>query len=396
VAVLFLDLDNFKAVNDTLGHGAGDELLRALSPRLQGALRASDTLARLGGDEFAVLCEDVRDGGAARVAERLAAALAAPVPAGGAEHHITASIGIAVAVAGGEPATPETLLRNADTAMYRAKERGRARFELFDRRLREETLRRLHIESGLRTAVERGELRLDYQPLVALPGGELRGVEALLRWDTPDEGELPPAEFIPAAEQSGLIVPIGTWVLEEACRQAARWRRARPDAPPPISVNVSALQVVQPDFAAVVRRALAQAGTPPELLCLELTETVLMEAGAATLQTLAAVRALGVRVMLDDFGTGYSALHYLEHIPLDGLKVDRSFVGGLGSRPQSAAIYSAVVAMAAALGLPVIAEGIETAGQAARLRELGCGLGQGFHFSRPVPATEIDALLAAG
>jgi diguanylate cyclase (GGDEF)-like protein/PAS domain S-box-containing protein len=394
VAVLFLDLDNFKSVNDTLGHGAGDELLRALTPRLQSVLRPADTLARLGGDEFAVLCEDLTEAGAVTVAERLAAVLREPIPAGGGEHHITASVGIAVADS--SAADPDGLLRDADAAMYRAKERGRARYELFDERLREQTVERLHIENGLRGAVQRGELRLVYQPLVSLEDGSLRGLEALLRWETPDRGLVMPDDFIPAAEQSGLIVPIGAWVLQEACRQAERWRRARSGDPLRVSVNVSAVQLAQPDFARVVERALLEAGATPELLCLELTETVLMEAGDAAVDVLHELRALGVQVVLDDFGTGYSALNYLEHIPLDGLKVDRTFAAGLAENgPHSSAIYGAVVAMASALSLPVVAEGVETAEQVSRLQALGCDVAQGFYFARPVPPEEIDALVAA-
>ncbi|MEA2393177.1 MAG: hypothetical protein QOJ82_1068 [Solirubrobacteraceae bacterium] len=394
VAVLFLDLDNFKAVNDTFGHGTGDELLTALTPRLQAALRSADTLARLGGDEFAVLCEDL-DGEqqAVGIAERVAAALTEPVVVGDNEHFVSVSIGIALADTA--DASPEALLRDADAAMYRAKERGRARFELFDERLRERTLERLQTETRLRGAIKRGELRLVYQPVVSLADGALRGVECLLRWEDPERGSVAPAQFIPVAEQSGLIVPIGTWVLQEACRQASHWLRMRPDEPLNVSVNVSALQLVQPDFADIVAAALAAAAAPPEILYLELTESVLIEAGEAPVRTLQELRELGVNVVLDDFGTGYSSLSYLQRFPLDILKVDRSFAAGLVGNPQSRAIYAAVIAMASALGLPVVAEGVETEDQAAQLQELGCGLAQGFYFARPVAADEIDALLEA-
>jgi diguanylate cyclase (GGDEF)-like protein/PAS domain S-box-containing protein len=392
VAVLFLDLDNFKAVNDTFGHGTGDELLTALTPRLRAALRGADTLARLGGDEFAVLCEDL-DGEqeAVGIAERVAAALAEPVVVGDNEHFVSASIGIALA--DGADASPEALLRDADAAMYRAKERGRARFELFDERLRERTLERLQTENSLRGAIDRGELRLAYQPLVSLTDGTLRGVEALLRWEHPTRGPVAPIQFIPIAEQSGLIVPIGTWVLHEACRQASHWLRAHPEEPVKVSVNVSALQLVQPDFADIVAAALAAAGTPPELLSLELTESVLLEAGDAPVRTLQELRELGVNVVLDDFGTGYSSLSYLQSFPLDALKVDRAFAATLAGNAQSQAIYAAVVAMASALGLPVVAEGVETEDQATQLRDLGCDLAQGFYFARPVPPEQIDELL---
>jgi diguanylate cyclase (GGDEF)-like protein/PAS domain S-box-containing protein len=392
VAVLFLDLDNFKAVNDTFGHGTGDELLSALTPRLQAALRSADTLARLGGDEFAVLCEDL--GGeqeAVAIAERVGAALAEPVVVGDNEHFVSASIGIALADTA--DASPEALLRDADAAMYRAKERGRARFELFDERLRERTLERLQTETRLRGAIQRGELRLVYQPVVSLADGSLRGVECLLRWEDPDRGSVAPAQFIPIAEQSGLIVPIGTWVLQEACRQASHWLRMRPDEPLKVSVNVSALQLVQPDFADIVAAALAAAGAPPQMLYLELTESVLIEAGEAPVRTLQELRELGVNVVLDDFGTGYSSLSYLQRFPLDILKVDRSFAAGLVGNPQSRAIYAAVIAMASALDLPVVAEGVETEDQVRQLQELGCNLAQGFYFGRPAAAEAIDALL---
>jgi diguanylate cyclase (GGDEF)-like protein len=392
VAIVFLDLDDFKAVNDTFDHPVGDELLRAVAARLSTAVRSADTLARFGGDEFAVLCEDL-DGAddAVGIAERVAEALAAPFSLAGSEHFVTASIGIAVAKDPHDRAV--TLLRNADIAMYRAKERGRACIELYDDALHERSLARLRIENSLRGAVERGEMHLVYQPVVNARDGALRGVEALLRWEHPDWGPVSPGEFIPVAEDSGLIVPIGAWVLEEACRQAARWRAAHSHTSVKVSVNVSPHQLATPDFFEFVTGAMASAGLAPDGLAIEITETVLMQTDGAARASLHRLRDAGLHIVLDDFGTGYSSLSYLDRFPLDALKIDRSFVAGLADKPSSRAIFSAITTMASALELPVVAEGIETPAQVECILSLGCEFAQGYHFGRPMPPADIDRLL---
>jgi diguanylate cyclase (GGDEF)-like protein len=393
-AVLFLDFDRFKHVNDSLGHQVGDELLAAAAPRLKQALRSGDTVARLGGDEFGILLEDISSEEAAtEMAQRIADLLAHPFAIGAGEHFATASIGIAFA-RGGELA--EELIGDADAAMYRAKEHGRARYELFDELMRTRAKVRMRVEADLGRAMERGELRLDYQPVVALSDGSIVGAEALLRWDHPDRGLIDPAEFIPVAEENGLIEPIGRWVLDRACRQAARWHRMQPDAAPiDIHVNLSPIQVAKRNLPELVAAALNVSGIDPESVHLEITETVMLGDAAALTDTLHALKALGVRLVLDDFGTGYSSLGYLTRLPLDALKVDRSFVDGLGAEPRDTAITQAIIAMSRALSLDVIAEGVETRIQADALIELGCRLAQGFYFSEAVPAREMSRLLRA-
>lgn len=394
-AILFLDLDHFKLVNDSLGHHVGDELLAAAAPRIKHALRSSDTVARFGGDEFGILLEDIaseRD--AIETAERIAAIFARPFVLSGSEHFVTTSIGIALAT-GGERA--DELIRDADAAMYRAKDRGRARYEVFDEGMRGRAIERLRMENDLRRALERGQLRLEYQPVVSLTNSSIVGVEALLRWHHPERGEIPPSEFIPIAEENGLIEPIGRWVLENACRQAAVWYSARPDsAPIGMSVNLSAVQVARRTLPEVVRAALSSTGLDPVCLSLEITETVMVRDADGLTEILEALKALGVRLVLDDFGTGYSSLSYLTRLPLDVLKVDRSFVDGLGNEPRDTAITETIIAMSRALSLEVVAEGVETAEQVNELSRLGCTLAQGFHFSRAVPAREITAALEHG
>jgi diguanylate cyclase (GGDEF)-like protein/PAS domain S-box-containing protein len=394
-AILFLDLDHFKLVNDSLGHQVGDELLAAAAPRLKQALRSSDTVARFGGDEFGILLEDIaseRD--AIETAERIAAIFARPFVLRGSEHFVTTSIGIALA-RGGEQA--DELIRDADAAMYRAKERGRARYEVFDEGMRGRAIERLRVENDLRRALERGELRLEYQPVVSLGDYSLVGVEALLRWRHPERGEISPAEFIPIAEENGLIEPLGRWVLEQACRQAARWYHGRPDAAPiTMSVNLSAVQVTRRSLPDVVAAVLRSTGLDPACLSLEITETVMVRDADGLGEVLKALKALGVRLVLDDFGTGYSSLSYLTRLPLDVLKVDRSFVDGLGSEPRDTAITETIIAMSRALSLEVVAEGVETTDHVRELRRLGCGLAQGFHFSRALPAEEITRALEHG
>ena len=394
-AVLALDLDRFKLVNDSLGHKVGDELLSAAAPRLKQAVRSSDTVARFGSDEFGILLEDI--GGepeAIEMAQRIAGVFTRPFVLEGSEHFVTTSIGIALAE-GGELA--EDLLRDADAAMHRAKERGRARYELFDEGLRGRAISRLRVENDLRRALERDELTLDYQPLVSLRDHSLVSVEALVRWNHPERGRIPPADFIPVAEENGLIEPIGRWVLDRACRQAALWYRQRPDAPPlTMSVNLSAAQVANRTLPETVAAALRSSGLDPCCLALELTESLMVGDLDELRDTLMALKALGVRLVLDDFGTGYSSLSYLSRLPLDALKVDRSFVAGLGTEPRDTAITEAIVAMSRALSLQVVGEGAETAQQIDELSRLGCDLVQGYHFSRTVPASEITRMLAQG
>jgi predicted signal transduction protein with EAL and GGDEF domain len=404
-ALLFLDLDRFKDVNDTLGHSVGDQLLRAVSDRLQAALRASDTfvrfgneeftLARFGGDEFVLLCEDLMsEAGAVRIAERVQKALAAPFTLGGNEHVLTTSIGIVTTH--GADRDAEVLLRDADIAMYRAKERGPGNWEIFDKTLRDRALERVATEQALRQALEGGELRLHYQPIVSLDDGAILSVEALVRWQHPGRGLLPPGQFIPIAEESALILQIGAWTLTEACEQARRWRTRLGDAAPlPVTVNVSARQLGQPELPAIVRRALMDAGVSAGDLAIEVTETALIEDSGVPAASLLELKALGVKILLDDFGTGYSSLSHLQRFPIDALKIDRSFVMHLATGDDNCAIVRAIAAMASALGLEVVAEGVETAEQAAEVHALGCGMAQGFYFARPAPPDEIEALIRA-
>jgi diguanylate cyclase (GGDEF)-like protein/PAS domain S-box-containing protein len=388
LAVYFCDVDDFKNINDSLGHDAGDELLVALPPRLREGLRAGDTVARFGGDEFVILCEDLNsEGEAIRIAERIGEAFRLPFALDGRPHHLSVSVGV-VFVKAGEASAAE-VLRDADAAMYRAKADGKGQFELFDAQMRASLVARLQTEADLRRALDEGELRLHYQPVVALADADdaLVGAEALVRWQHPRRGLLAPAEFIAVAEDSGLIAPLGAWVLEEACRQAVAWGGERF-----VSVNLSPRQLSHSDVPALLERALADTGVDPALLELEITENVLMEQSAGALATLRRLKAMGVRLVLDDFGTGWSSLAYLKRFPLDGLKIDREFVDGLGSEPEDTAIVAAVLSMAAALELDVIAEGVETDAQLAWLRERGCGMAQGFLLGRPMPAEDLAAL----
>ena len=395
VAVLFLDLDNLKVINDSLGHSAGDELLRAIGPRMRRELREADTIARFGGDEFAVLCEDIVDGAhAAMVADRLVAAFDEPFMVSGEERFGSVSIGVVVT----NPETdrdPEQLLADADAAMYQAKERGRGRFEMFDTGLRDRITARLRVEADLRRALEgEGQLWVAYQPYYRLPGRQIAGVEALVRWDHPERGSVSPADFIPIAEESGLVVQLGAYVLRAACDQVARWQRETPHRALRLTVNVSARQMATPDFVDTVRVILAETGLHADSLGLEITERLLLEETPGTALTIELLQALGVRLLLDDFGTGYSSLRYLQRYPLDGLKIDRAFVAGLGDHGDGdGAIIEAIVGMTRALGMGVIPEGIETDGQLARLVAMGCDHAQGFLLSRPLPAGELEGLL---
>jgi predicted signal transduction protein with EAL and GGDEF domain len=363
-----------------------------LAGRLRACLRSSDTAARFGGDEFVVLCEDV-DGepDAVSVAERLAQALDGPFAVAGDEVYVHASIGIALTTA---PHTrPEALVRDADAAMYRAKERGGSGYEVFDPDMRDRVLRRMSIEHALHRAIERDELRVHYQPLVSIAHGDVVGVEALVRWEHPERGLLGPFEFIPTAEETGLIHDLGAWVLAESCRQSAAWaaagRRLR------MSVNLSARQCHHPDLAGLVAATLAETGADPELLCLEVTETAVMDDLDTMAGVLSQLRALGITLAIDDFGTGYSSLRALQMLPVDVVKIDRSFISEIDTNEEDAAIAAAVIGLAHALGLSAVGEGIETVEQLDRLRLLGCDVGQGYLFSRPVEPAALSFGLGA-
>jgi diguanylate cyclase (GGDEF)-like protein len=397
VAVLFLDLDRFKVINDSLGHETGDRLLVDLAARLAAVLRPGDTVARFGGDEFTILCDDIdgeRD--AIIIAERVGEAVAAPFVLDDNEAFLTASVGIAMAT--GRDARPEALIRDADAAMYRAKERGKSRYELFDEVMRNRAIERLHTENSLHRAIERGELRVHYQPMVELATGRVAGVEALVRWQHPERGLMLPAQFIPLAEETGQIVELGEWVLREACMQHSRWLReyGEGDGPLGLSVNLSARQLAQPDCAADVASALEDTGTAAANLCLEITESVVVQDTETAILALNALRAQGVLIGIDDFGTGYASLTLLKRIPADLLKVDRSFVAGLGTDPQDTPIVRSVVGLAEALGLAAVAEGVETREQLAELHDVECRYAQGFHFARPMPPEQLGEVLAAG
>ena len=387
LAVYFCDVDDFKNINDGLGHETGDELLVALPPRLREALRASDTVARFGGDEFVILCEQLdAEAEAVHIAERITQAFALPFDVEGHRHHLSVSVGV-VFVRGGRASAAE-VLRDADAAMYRAKGGGKGRFEVYDARMRAALVERLQIEADLRRAIDGDELRLHYQPVIALGSGALVGAEALVRWQHPERGLLAPDAFIGVAEDSGLIVGLGAWVLREACRQAATWQQSAEGPPRTVSINLSPRQITRSDVPELLAAVLEETGLDPALVELELTESVLMEQTA--MQTLVRLRELGVRLVLDDFGTGYSSLSYLKRFPLDALKVDREFIDGLGVETEATAIVSAVLSMAQALELDVIAEGVETEAQLAWLRERGCGFAQGYLLGRPAPAEQLD------
>ncbi|MDX6722058.1 MAG: hypothetical protein QOD73_462, partial [Solirubrobacteraceae bacterium] len=391
VAVLALDVDRFKVVNDSLGHAAGDELLIALAGRLRDALRTGDTVARLGGDEFIVICQSV-DGaeGALAIAERLSGAISKPLVLPSGAHFVGASIGIAVA--GRPDDTPESLMRDADTAMYRVKDTGRGGHALFDDRLRDQVLGRARTEGELRRALERDELEVHYQPIVDARSGRPVSVEALVRWEHPERGLVPPSEFIPLAEEAGLISEIGRRVLRAACTQVADWQREL-GVDLGLAVNVSGRQLAAPGFAAEVAGIAERSGLMAGTLGLEITESVLIEEADAPMAALAELRRHGLRLSLDDFGTGYSSLSYLKRFPLDCLKLDRSFISDLGVSEQDRAIVEAVVSMARTLGLDVVAEGVETERQLAELRALDCPFAQGYLFARPLPAQAMTELL---
>ena len=383
VVVLFVDLDDFKAINDSLGHQAGDRVLQEVGERLRTTVRPGDTVARLGGDEFAFLLEDVSDpADAEEVAERVALSLGAPLAVGGVEVALRASVGIAVAE---DNDTAADLLRDADTAMYTAKARGGGSHERFVPAMREAAITRFELGTDLRRAIDRQEFVLHYQPVVDLRLGGVLGFEALVRWQHPTRGLLPPAGFIAAAEATGLIVPIGRWVLEEACRQAREWQVAlRNDPPLTMSANLSARELREPGLVDGVAAILERTGVDPAMMVLEITETSMVEDADGAIATLQALKALGVRLAIDDFGTGYSSLSYLRRLPVDVLKLDRSFVVPSGRGDRESALVDAVFRLGRSLGLVTIAEGIEDAEQRDRLISLGCRVGQGYLFARPM------------
>jgi diguanylate cyclase (GGDEF)-like protein/PAS domain S-box-containing protein len=393
IALLFLDLDNFKLINDSLGHPVGDQLLVAVSERLQVSVRPSDTVARLGGDEFTVLIEDLVDvAQAVHVAERILDQLRAPFVIDGHKVFTTGSIGIAFS---SHSQTPDELLRNADLAMYQAKTSGKAGYAIFDHSLGERMRDRLLLENDLRRALELDQIQVYYQPVVNLANNTISEVEALARWMHPERGVIAPTEFVPIAEETGLILPIGQWILEQACRQAVAWHEQYPADPPLImAVNLSPRQFQEPEVVTMVARTLEMTGLAPHCLKLEITEGMMMQDSAVTTSVLRDLKALGVELAIDDFGTGYCSLNYLKRFPVDTLKIDRSFINGLGKNAEDTAIVRAVIAFAKALNLSVTGEGVETAHQVAELSALDCERGQGFFFGRPLPREELDAWLS--
>ncbi|HJZ11538.1 MAG TPA: EAL domain-containing protein, partial [Acidobacteriota bacterium] len=389
-AVLFLDLDRFKIINDSLGHMIGDQLLVEIARRLESCVRPGDTVARLGGDEFTILVEDITDvTDAIHVAERIQHVLRKPFNLGGQEIFTSASLGIAMSAPNYD--RPEEILRDADTAMYRAKTLGKSRHQVFDTGMHARAVALLHLETDLRRALERHEFRVHYQPTVSLKTGKLTGFEALLRWQHPERGLVLPAEFIPNAEETGLIIPIGQWVLREACRQMRQWQ-SESQIDLTISVNLSGRQFNQHDLVQKISDVLEETELSPYHLILEITESMLMENPESARAMLAELKMLNVDLHIDDFGTGYSSLSYLHHFPIDSLKIDRSFVSRMGSDLE---IIKSIVNLAHNLRMRVIAEGVETQQQCDQLRALHCEAAQGFLFSKPVDHKRAQVLLAA-
>ena len=393
VTVMFLDIDLFKVVNDSLGHAAGDGLLIEMAHRLGSVLRPGDTLARFGGDEFVIVCEGVPDEEIERIADRVALALLEPFLFERRSVTVTASIGIAVA---STTTDAQTMIRDADAAMYRAKAAGRNQAVVFDEAMHEQAAERLDAEYGLRQALENDELRVFYQPVVAVPSEALVGFEALVRWRHPTRGLLSPQQFVPVAEETGLILPLGAWVLTTALVQAQRWRMELAGAEGLwIAVNLSARQLRAPNLVTTLAEAIELAGIPPSAVRLEITESVVMDEIGSTVDTLKGIRALGVNMAIDDFGTGYSSLAYLRSLPVSTLKIDRSFVEGLGSGDASSyPLVDAIVSLAGALDLDVVAEGVESSAQLAALHELGAGYAQGFLWSPPLDALAVPSWIA--
>ena len=392
-ALVFVDLDNFKDVNDTYGDAEGDELLRTAAARMRSCVRRGDLLVRLGGDEFAVLLVGTDVAAAEDLAQRVVEAMNVPFTVGGQPSHVTASVGVAVGTV--DTVNPHYLLRAADLAMYEAKARGKARFVRFEVAMSDALTARTRTEGELRQAIEREELVLHYQPIMNLVSGGMEGVEALVRWQHPLRGLLGPNEFVPLAERTGAIVALGAWVLGTACRQGASWQAARPGRPLVVSVNVSAHQLDEPTFVVTVAEILARTGLDPASLCLEVTETAVMANPAGVQQAGQALRDLGVRLSIDDFGTGYASLTYLRRLHAGELKIDRSFVDGLGHELDDTTIVTAVIGLAHAMGLSVTAEGVETVEQLRILRDMGCQKAQGYLMCRPMPADDLTVEIVA-
>jgi diguanylate cyclase (GGDEF)-like protein/PAS domain S-box-containing protein len=407
-AVLFIDIDNFKDINDSLGHEAGDELIVELGKRIKASLRTGDTIgrqpaaaeggetvARMGGDEFTVLLDDVRNPEAAmRIAQRIREVLEEPFVLRGHKIHRSASMGVALTSA---EVSAEDLMRNADIAMYHAKNNGKSCCELFDSAMHAEVMTRLQLEADLRRALERQEFRLYYQPVVTLATGAVEGFEALVRWERPGCGLVPPAEFITVAEDTGLIVALGEWIMTEACHQAIRWKEQQAPGPSPyVSVNISGKQFSCPSFLDHIKGALENSGLLPHLLKLELTESVAMENAPRTVQILRDIRRLGVRISIDDFGTGYSSLSYLRRFPINTLKIDKSFVLNMHENNEASAIVRTIVALARSLQMEVVAEGLETGEQLEQLKSIVCDAAQGYFFAKPMPASQSEEFLAHG
>jgi diguanylate cyclase (GGDEF)-like protein len=394
-AVLFLDLDRFKVINDSLGHAVGDKLLVAIANRLASCVRPGDVVARLGGDEFTILLNRTgTEAEIAAVAERLQSRIAAPFKIDNYEVFTTASIGIIMS-SSNSTRTPENFLRDADAAMYRAKESGKARYEIFDQEMHVRNMNLLQVETDLRHAVERNEFEVLYQPIVDLDTGKVAEFEALIRWRHPVHGLVAPDQFIGVAEETGLIIPIGQWILGEACRQVAEWQR-RFATQLSVSVNLSAKQLMHPTLTTQIADVLTETDLDPSRLKLEVTESTVMEHSERSLKVLSELDRLGVALATDDFGTGYSSLSYLQRFPFERLKIDRSFVRVMDDNAKSGAIVKTILMLGENLGIEVVAEGIETAAQLDKLRQLGCGMGQGYLFSRPVDRESIEAFLESG
>ena len=394
LAVLFLDLDNFKAINDSMGHAAGDKLLVSVAERLQDCLRNTDTPARLGGDEFAVLVETVhRSDEVTMIAERIKAVFREPFVVDGKEVHVGTSIGVAGSATGA--INSEELLRNADLAMYLAKNQGKGNYVIFEPQMHKALMERIELEEDLRRAIDKREFMLHYQPIVDLQTRQMMGMEALVRWKHPRLGLLPPDRFIPVAEETNLIVPLGEWILREACQQTESWRAKYGDnLGISITVNISIRQFQQKELVEIVASALADAGLPPETLILEITESFMIQDAEATIVKLHELKKLGVRLAIDDFGTGYSSLSYLQRFPVDILKIDKSFVEKLGHGKEGKAVARAIIMMGDSLNLKTIAEGIEHSSQIQELQNLGCEAGQGFHFAKPLTKDDMDDFLS--
>ena len=393
-AMLFLDLDRFKNINDSLGHIAGDQLLTATARCLENCMRPRDTVARLGGDEFGILLDGLESQGhAIMIAERIQQALARPFDLNGHEVFITASIGITLS--DGAYDDPENILRDADTAMYRAKESGKARFELFDASMHSHAVALLQLENDLRRAIEHKEFQVYYQPIISLGDGEISGFEALVRWNHPERGIVPPSEFIPTAEETGLIVDIGRQVLHESCRQLREWHSTFCQKALTMSVNLSGKQFAQPDLVAQVKEILDETGLDAKYLKLEITESVVMEKAEVARTIMGQLCALGVHLCIDDFGTGYSSLSYLHRFPVKTLKIDRSFIGRMGPGGENSEVVKTINTLANNLGMEVVAEGVESEDQLAQLKSMNCGFAQGYLFSPPLPAEDAGLFVLA-